>query len=306
MPDCRSKRFFACIALVLLTLGITAASDGGASVYPAGVETVMPGMLPPPGGTLIEQFSNFYDANKLAGSDGAALVPGFHLRVGAVAPRVLHNWGVHLLGGTLVSGVAVPVLYIHLDAPFGKGDRTGVGNPDFSVAQIAYVKGNLHWYYGMDVFTPGWSYSKTALVNIGQHNYATAPVAAFTWLPDRGRTELSSKFLYIVNYTNPATNYRSGNEFSWEFDGMRSVTKSLAVGVNGFYYQQTTNDTVSGLEYLDGNRGRTVQFGPEIRYHFKHYAAALKYEKDFLTANRPAGNSLWLQFGIPLFGREEK
>jgi len=26
----------------------------------------------------------------------------------------------------------------------------------------------------------------------------------------------------------------------------------------------------------------------------------LKYEKDFLTENRPVGNSLWLQFGVPI------
>ena len=49
-----------------------------------------------------------------------------------------------------------------------------------------------------------------------------------------------------------------------------------------------------------GNQGRNVTFGPEIRYHFNHYAMILKWQKDFLTENRPAGNSLWLQFGVPL------
>ena len=119
---------------------------------------------------------------------------------------------------------------------------------------------------------------------------------------DDGRNELSSRLQYIVNYTNPATDYRSGNEFLWEFDGMRNVGKVVAFGFNGYYYQQTTGDTVNGALYLDGYRGRTVQFGPEIRCHFKRYVMGIKYEKDFLTENRPVGNSFWAQFGIPLWG----
>ncbi|HTS77450.1 MAG TPA: transporter [Bryobacteraceae bacterium] len=299
------KSVLACAAFVI-SAGIAFASDGGGSVYPAGVETVMPGMLPGPGATLFEEFTNFYQANELTGSNGKALLPGFHLRVGAVAPRVLHNWGVHLLGGTLVSAAAFPYVYVHLDAPFGAGSKAGFSNPDLGLAYIAYATGNVHWYYGMDLYTPGFSYTKDALVNIGQHNFADSAVGAFTWRPNRERTEVSSKLQYIFNYTNPATNYRSGNEFVWEFDGMRNVSKTVALGFNGFYDQQTTADTMNGLQYLDGNFGRTMQIGPEIRCHFKHYAMALKYEKDFLTENRPVGNSLWLQFGIPLPSHREE
>jgi len=287
------------VTLALTTAGVAAASDGGGSVYPAGVETVMPGLMPGAGGTLLAEFTNFYQANELAGSDGKALVPGFHLRVGAVAVKVVHNWGVRVLGGELVSSAALPYVYIHLNAPFGEGDKAGFSNPDLGVAAIAYTRGALHWWYGMDAYTPGFSYDRNALVNVGQHNYAVAPTGAFTYLPG-GKTELSSKFQYIVNYTNGATNYRSGNEFLWEFDGMRNISKVVAIGGNGYYYQQTTDDTMNGARFLDGNRGRSVQFGPEIRCHFKHYVMALKYEKDFLTENRPVGNAFWIQFGIPI------
>jgi hypothetical protein len=124
-------------------------------------------------------------------------------------------------------------------------------------------------------------------------------------MPDHGRTEVSSKFQYIVNYTNDATNYGSGNEFVWEYAGMRNLTKSLAVGGNGYYYRQTTGDTQNGLTYLDGNRGRNVTFGPEIRYHFKHFLAILKWQKDFLVQNRAVGNSIWLEFGVPLEGHRD-
>jgi len=81
---------------------------------------------------------------------------------------------------------------------------------------------------------------------------------------------------------------------------MQNVTRRLALGFNGFCYRQTTNDLQSGLTYLDGKRGRNFAFGPEIRYHFDHYAMILKHEKDFLTENRPIGNSFWFQLGIPI------
>ncbi len=300
------KRIRICLALAFACIGTVAASDGAGSVYPAGVETVMPGLMPASGGTLLAEFTNFYEANALAGPNGVAAVPGFHLRVAAVAGKVVHNWGIHLLGGELVSTAALPYAEAHLTVPGAQGDKAGFSNAILEPALIAYTRGNLHWWYGMDVDTPGLSYSKTALVNIGQHNYATAPVAAFTWMPDDGRNELSSRLQYIVNYTNPATDYRSGNEFLWEFDGMRNVGKVVAFGFNGYYYQQTTGDTVNGALYLDGYRGRTVQFGPEIRCHFKRYVMGIKYEKDFLTENRPVGNSFWAQFGIPLWGHHDE
>ena len=294
-------RFAICLALFIATIGVASSAEGGASVYPAGVETIMPGRMPGAGGTMFLEFNNFYQANELVGSDGHALLPGFHLRAAAVAAKVIHNWGVHVLGGTLVNSAALPLVYLHVDAPFGSGDKAGFANPDLETA-IAYQKGALSWWYGVEVYAPGFSYQKDALVNVGQHNYATAPAGAFTYMPHHGKTEVSSKFQYIVNYTNDATHYRSGGEFIWEFDGMQNVTKRLALGFNGYYHHQLTDDMQNGLTYLDGNRLRNLSFGPEIRYHFDHYAMILKYEKDFLTENAPVGNALWFQVGIPIGG----
>ena len=186
-------------------MGIAVAAENGVSVYPAGVETIMPGKMPGTGESLFLEFNNFYEANSLVGGTGQSLVPGFHLRVAAVAPKFIHNWGIHALGGELVSSLALPVVNEHLDAPFGKGDKAGLSNPDIGVAAVAYVKGSWHWWYGLDVYAPGAQYHKGDLLNIGQHYFATAPEGAFTWLPHAGRSELSSKFQYIVNFTDPAT-----------------------------------------------------------------------------------------------------
>ncbi|MGA2144787.1 MAG: transporter [Bryobacteraceae bacterium] len=292
------------LALALAVTGPACASDGNGSVYPLSAETIMPGMMPGAGGTMLVEFTDSYTANELVGSNGKALMPGFHLRVGAAAVKVMHHWGFHVFGGSFVTSAALPMLDVHLSAPIGSQNKVGIGNGDVEAA-VAYHKGALNWWYGAEYYPPGFSYTKGALVNIGQHNNAVAPSGAFTCMPDHGRTEVSSKFQYIVNYTNDATNYRSGNEFVWEYAGMRNLAKSLAIGGNGYYYQQTTGDTQNGLTYLDGNRGRNVTFGPEIRYHFKHFLAILKWQKDFLVQNRAVGNSIWLQFGVPLEGHRD-
>jgi len=288
-----------CLALALVMAGAAYATEGGGSVYPEGVETVMPGRMPGLGGTLLLEFNQFYDVNELAGPTGHAAVPGFHLRVGAAAVKLVHNWNLRLLGGMLVSTAALPAVDVHLNAPFGSQNKVGFGNPDLE-SLVAYRKGDWNWWYGFEVYTPGFSYNKNDLVNVGQHNYATAPSAAFTYLPHHAKTEVSSKFQYIDNYTNDATGYRSGSEFVWEYAGMQNVTKNLAIGGNGYFYKQTTNDLQNGFAYMGGDRGRNFAFGPEIRYHYKRYAMILKYEKDFLTENRPVGSAVWLQFGVPL------
>jgi hypothetical protein len=289
-----------CCMLGAIAAPVSDATELGASVYPAGVETVLPGMAPPPGGTMFLEFNNFYMANGLANSKGQSELPGFHLRVSAFAVKIVHNWGVRVLGGTLVSTAAVPFLYERLTAPFGAGGKTGFGNPDIQVAAVAYAKGSWNWWYGYDLYTPGFSYNKNDLINIGQHNFASAPEGAFTFLPKRGSFEISSRFQYIVNGVNSQTDYKSGGEFVWEYDAMKKITRHLSVGANGFWYRQLTNDLQNGLRVGDGNRGRDFAFGPEIKYHIGRCALIAKYEKDMLVQNRPIGNAFWLQFGMPL------
>jgi len=139
---------------------------------------------------------------------------------------------------------------------------------------------------------------------VGQHNFATAPEAAFTYLPQHGRTELSSKFQYIVNFTNPATEYCSGHEFVWEYAAMHNLTKHAAFGLNGYYYQQTTDDRQYGLAVPGGDRGRAVAAGPQIKYRLGRMELILKYQKEVMVENRTKGNSVWGQLGIPLWRHE--
>jgi hypothetical protein len=109
----------------------------------------------------------------------------------------------------------------------------------------------------------------------------------------------------MVNGIDGQTHYKSGQEFVWEYDAMKKITRNLWVGGNGFWYQQFTDDLQNGAKVGAGNRGRDLAFGPEIRYRAGSFELIAKYEKDMLVENRPVGNSFWFQLGVPVGHRGE-
>jgi hypothetical protein len=285
---------------VALTAVWMRATENSGSVYPIGAETVMPGLTPAAGQTMFAEFSTTYQANGFLDGQGHSSVPGFKLSVYAFAPKISHNWGVHLLGGDLVSWAAFPFANATMQTPAGRYSTTGISNPILGVADIAYNRANWHWWYGLDVETPAPVFHKGGPINIGQHNFATAPSGAFTYLPYHGRTEISSRLQYIINYTDSATHYHSGNEFLWEYVAMQNLTKKLAVGANGYFYQQTTADRLLGEIYAGGNQGRDLAIGPEVHYQLGPLILIAKYFRDTLVENRPSGNAFWIEFAVPL------
>jgi hypothetical protein len=279
------------------------ATENGGSVYPVGAETVMPGLTPGAGQTMLYEFTALYQANQLVNSQGKSILPDFHLGVEAVAVKLSHNWGGNVLGANLVTVAAIPLMSVSLTTPAGTTRKTGIGNS--AVGQyLAWHKGAVGWFSGMEYWTPGFDYTKGAPLNIGEHYMAFVPVSAVSWLPDSARTEISSRFSYFFNTADMATNYHSGNEAIWEFDAMRAI-KRIHFGVNGYFYKQTTNDMLNQAVVGDGNRGRDLAIGPEIRSNLGPIGLVLKFQKDTLVQNRPAGNEFWFQFALPLnHGRE--
>jgi len=303
----RKLFYLSLLALLFCSLtvmtGTAFADENGASVYPTGVETVMPGMAPPPGGTMFYEYTAVVTANQVDGPTGQAVPIDFKLRVFANAFKVNHNWGFKFLGGTVESMVAIPFVDQELRVPVPvvptKFTKFAVGNIDVSPLGVVYAKGHWHFYYEADVWMPGTGRSSGDVLNIGQNNYAVAPVSAFTYL--RGKEELSSKFQYIVNMTDKATNYHSGNDLTWEFDGMHSLNRKVAVGLNGYLYKQLTDDMQNGAIFEGGNRARALAFGPEVRFNLIHHGGfAIKYLHDTLVQNRPPTNALWFQLAVPI------
>jgi len=248
------------------------------------------------------EYTAFYAANQLDDGQGKSAVPEFKLRVFATALKVTHNWGWKLLGGTAETELAVPLIYQQLHVPPGKFSKYSIGNVDLVPLAIAGQQGDLHWFYEVDLFSPGAAYSPADVLNVGQHNLALAPVAGFTYLPHKRAYDLGSRFTYIVNGPDSATHYHSGNEFFWEYSLNHSFAHDkISLGLNGAYYQQVTDDKLTGQVYQGGYRGRDLQVGPQVRFPLgKHGGYAFKYFRDTLVQNKPRGNAFWFQIAVPL------
>jgi hypothetical protein len=292
-------KFTACLVLCLMMTGFASATEGKGSAYPTGVETIVPAMIPTYKATTFMNFNSLYVSNTVAGATGLSAVPGYHLRVMAIASKTAHNWGVPVLGGELFNQVAVPFIYTHLELPTGEHDKFGVGNPNIETG-VVYQTGSFRWWYGFELYTPGPSYTKSDVVNIGQHNFATAPAGAISYHPFHGNTLVNAKYQYITNYSNNTTKYHSGQQSILEYSVLQALSKRTLLGANGYYYQQTTNDTKAGAVFNAGLRGRNASIGPEVRCRFNHLLATVKWESEFKTENAPHGNSFWLQLAVPL------
>lgn len=290
-----------CMVALVAMLGFAGATENAGSVYPVGVETVMTGMQPLPGQTVLYEYTCFYAANQFDGSNGKSAIPEFRLRVFANAVKITHNWGIRFLGGTIESQIGIPFVYEQLRIHPGAFSQFGLTNMNLIPLSVTYHQRNLHWYYEADIFSSGAGYSPASAVNIGQHNQAIAPVAGFTYLPRQGRAEISSRFTYLFNGSNHDTHYHGGNQFMWEYNAGHEIAKKIAASFNGYFYQQTTDDSRAGAIFQNGFRGRDLAVGPQLRFPLgKHAGFAVKYYRDTLVQNGPRGNAFWFQMSVPL------
>ena len=230
-------------------------------MYPIGAETVLPGLTPAAGQTMFAEFNTTYNANSFLDGQGHSSVPGFKLSVYAFAPKITHNWGVHLLGGDLVSWVAVPFVYEWCGPPLAGTRRRVSPMPSWAPTSPITAATGIGGTDSMWSRRPPYI-TRVARSISGNTTLLRRPSGAFTYLPHHGKTEISSRLQYIVNYTDSATHYHSGNEFLWEYVAMQNVTKKLAIGANGYFYQQTTADRLLGVIYAGGKSGTRLRHRP--------------------------------------------
>jgi hypothetical protein len=279
------------------------AIENGQISYPVGVNTVLNGVLPPPGGTQFYNYTLYYVANKFAGSDGESLVPGFHLNAFVDAPRVIHTWGTKLGPFTLSSGAIVPIFHLHVSTPGGTGNRTALGDIILEPWLISYSNASHSFFafFATDVAVPSGAYSVNRVANTGLNTYALMPYLSTTWFPTPA-VEISTTALVEVNSPNSATHYHSGAVAVLDYLVGYSLNNKIQIGLQGYLLKQFTDDTVNGMPVPGGGfRGQAVAIGPQIRYMWSQAAGIVfKYQHEFAVRNRPQGERLWMELSFPL------
>jgi hypothetical protein len=295
---------------VAIASDLAIATEGGGSQKALGVDTVMAGVMPPPGDRLTT-FLVHYDAmHTLDGSGNDRVGPSnFKLNAEAAVLRVQHVWETELLGANIETRVGFSA-YVHAHVRFDAQTPNGVVRRDSSASGVGdgligpiilgWHGDRFHQSFGPEFFFPVGKFDKTHLANASRGYYSLGLQYWFTWYPTDD-IEVSGTPVYLVNAKNRDSDYKSGDELSFDYSVGYATTPVWQIGVNGNVYKQLTDDRQNGQVVADGNRGQVAAIGPFIRYHPSgDWGITLKWQHECWVENRTRGDRIFLQFALKL------
>jgi len=280
-------------AFALMTTVSAYASEGGGNSYPNGAESIMAGAVPPPGFYFVN-YLNYYTSDKMADNSGNEVPVDLKVNVLANVFRFVYTSPKKFLGGFIGAHTIIPVvLDMDIEIMGMKDDNSGLGDITMG-GLLSWHSKNWHFATALDLIVPTGKYDEDDLINPGRNYYMVEPAVGFTYLSDGGY-EASVKAMYDFNTENNATDYKTGQEFHFDYFGGYHFAKSWVAGVGGYYYKQMTDDEVNGVE-VDNNRGQVFAFGPALQYQYKNMSFIAKYQKETKVRNRTEGSKYWLKF----------
>jgi hypothetical protein len=309
----------AVLAAALSTMVATGAmaAEGGAGFYLLGSKGPAAAITPPPGVFFQNDF--YYYSGSLGGGKslptGGRIIAGVQGKAAIEVPTVLWILPEDVAGGHLGLSATVPLGWKDTTADLGVsgpivGSRSrSVGDAVFTVGDpivgglLGWESGNFHWQLGTLVNVPIGDYQKGEISNIAFHHWGADVYGAATWLDPNTGLDLSGVVGMTFNAENPATNYKTGNEFHFEWAVDQHFNKQFDAGIVGYYYDQVTGDSGSGATIGDF-KGRAVAIGATIGWNFAvgklPVSTRIKYYHEFDVTNRAQGDAVLLTISVPL------
>jgi hypothetical protein len=150
--------------------------------------------------------------------------------------------------------------------------------------------------------------------NIGLNYWSYRPALLITYL--NWGDELSINLGSAVNSTNRATDYKSGNECYFTYVAQRHLSRNFALGIEGYYYSQISDDTEKGMTVNTtppsnrfqsqdplnggrGNHGEAFALGPVVSYNpASNVFLNAHWVHELFTYNRKQGDSIWVRAAV--------
>jgi hypothetical protein len=288
-------------SLIVAAIGdVGQAAEGGGSHYlPGALGDIFLALPPEPGFQVANIF--WYQT----GSAGAAVLEGrvsldMGLDLFLNITSLTYTFEEPVLGGQYTIGAAIPFGSASLDGALtGRlGGRVGFSDDSFGLSDIAFTPIQLNWNSGPwsfrfseTIVAPTGAYSTTdgGLVDLGRNYWSFDTVGAATWFNAESGTEVSAAAGFMVNTENPATNYKTGNEFHLDAVANQFLSPDFAIGLRGYYYQQLTADSSAGAT-LGAFKSSSYGIGPGFVWTPEKAAGGLtvlgKWMHDFGAENR--------------------
>ena len=175
-----------------------------------------------------------------------------------------------VLGGGFAFGVAVPYVWLEVEADAQRIQPDGTLGPARSVGDTANGIGDLTLYPFMlgwtnlapdlkvdarlGIYVPTGEYKVGQLANVGKNYWTFEPGIMASWLSSKIGTEVSLYAGVDFNLENEDMDYTSGTALHLEMTIAQHLPLGkgfIGVGANGFYYEQLTGD--SGSDALLGD-----------------------------------------------------
>ncbi len=273
------------------------ATEGGGGAYPNGTENFLAGAAPPPG-TYLLGYTSYDRVTKLRDNNGNEVPLPFNVGVAAVVPRFIWIANTTVLGGNPGLHTLVPLLDVDARIAGLSQRKTGLGDIVVGSFLTYHLSDKLHYVLALDLITPTGAYSKTDLVNLGRNYWTLEPAMAVSYVQAAG-VNADIKLHYDFNSRNKDTQYRSGQEFHFDYALGWGFGNGWTAGVGGYVYKQITDDDVAGVT-VPNAKGSAMAFGPSIKYQSPSgFFITAKFQQDFAVRNRPEGTALKIKMILP-------
>lgn len=202
------------------------------------------------------------------------------------------KWGVEVIAPYANLSQTTPGLLAPLSSGGGLGDIT-VG-PFLQWDPIMGANGPLFMQrIELQTIWPTGKYENDRQLNPGSNYFSFDPYWAGTlWLTPKWTSSLRAHYLWNDRNNDVAGggSTRAGQAFHCNFaTDYEVVDKTLSLGVNGYYLQQTTDMEANGA-HVANSKERVVGVGPGLIYHISkdlHVFVNVYFET--LAQNRPQG-----------------
>ncbi len=265
-----------------------------AAHYPAGSEGLKAATLPPPG-IYFRDYNQFYFADDYDNGP-----PGFDITAYVNAPRFIWITDYKILGASYGCDALIPMGYVDIDS-----DVPSVNDSRFSIGDLCLEPITLSWHtkkfdfaVAYAVWAPTGGFDKDEPAQLGQGYWGHMLTAGATWYLDEAKTwSISALNRYEINHENDDVDLTLGDTWTVEGGIGKSLSKTVEVGVVGYYQAQVTDNDPD-----TGGKAQVAAVGPEINVLIPKLKmfASLRYLYEFAANNDSEGHLFTLTLTRPL------